>query len=146
LKYIQTSKKKNGIHAVKLKYKTRRNKMSSINERIKLLREIMGLTQAELGYDLRVSRATINQWENASRQIKAKDIVKIADYFNVSADYLLGREESSIRRQFSDTEVDYIMEVAIINNNVHEVMRSAFRDATNMILKESRERVEEQNA
>jgi transcriptional regulator with XRE-family HTH domain len=120
--------------------------MSSINERIKLLREIMGLTQAELGYDLRVSRATINQWENASRQIKAKDIVKIADYFNVSADYLLGREESSIRRQFSDAEVDYIMEVAIINNNVHEAMRSAFRDATNMILKESRERVEEQNA
>lgn len=120
--------------------------MSSINKRIKLLREMMDLTQEELSYDLRVSRTTINQWENASRQVKAKDIVKIADFFNVSADYLLGRKESSIRRQFSDTELNYIMEVAIINNNIHEAMRSAFREATNMIIEESRKNREEQNA
>lgn len=48
-------------------------------------------SQEEVGAAIGVSRETIKHWENGTRNIKADDIIKLADYFHVSADYLLGR-------------------------------------------------------
>ena len=41
-----------------------------------------------------VRRETIRQWENAERQIKAADLLRLADYFGVSVDYVLGRTKT----------------------------------------------------
>ena len=65
--------------------------VSKIGERIRTLREEKGLTQQGLADSLHVKRETINMWENGFRDLKTGSVVLLADFFNVSADYLLGR-------------------------------------------------------
>ena len=62
--------------------------------RIKLLREARNIDQKVLAIDLGVSQPTISDWENGKKQPSSKSAAKIADYFNVSIDYLLGRDNS----------------------------------------------------
>lgn len=62
-----------------------------IYKRLKILREELGLTQKELGAKLSVSSSTIGMYEVNKRIPDANMIEKIADFFQVSVDYLLGR-------------------------------------------------------
>lgn len=50
-------------------------------------------SQQEVADAIGVRRETVKQWENAERQIKAGDLLKLADYFGVSTDYLVGKSE-----------------------------------------------------
>ena len=50
-------------------------------------------SQQEVADAIGVRRETVKQWENAERQIKAGDLLKLADYFGVSTDYLVGLTE-----------------------------------------------------
>lgn len=61
--------------------------------RIRELREAKGIQQKELAIDLCVSQPTISDWESGRKIPSAKSTLKIADYFGVSIDYLLGRDE-----------------------------------------------------
>lgn len=61
--------------------------------RLRELREAKGLQQKELAIDLRVSQPTVSDWESERKVPSAKNTQKLADYFGVSIDYLLGREE-----------------------------------------------------
>ena len=61
--------------------------------RIQDLRMRKNITQAELGEAISVSRDVIAKWENGDREIKASNLVAIADYFHVSIDYLLCRTD-----------------------------------------------------
>ena len=61
----------------------------TIGSRIKEMREEAGLTQAELAKEIGVLRATINQWENETRDLKTAYTVKLANYFGVPCDYIL---------------------------------------------------------
>ncbi|WP_179211812.1 helix-turn-helix domain-containing protein [Ligilactobacillus murinus] len=65
------------------------------NIRLKELRHEKGLTQDELGKILNVSGKTIGTWERDSRQPNIETINELADFFGVTADYLLGRDEQS---------------------------------------------------
>ena len=44
----------------------------------------------ELGKLIGVSVAAISRWENGINDIKSQDLIKLAKFFEVSADYLLG--------------------------------------------------------
>lgn len=61
--------------------------------RIKELRESRGLQQKDLAIDLGVTQPTISGWESGIKVPSAHNTQKIADYFHVSVDYLLGRDE-----------------------------------------------------
>lgn len=62
-----------------------------LGKRIASLREEKGLTQIELAKQLNISNTTLSQYE-AGNRTPGNDILKqIADYFEVSLDYLLGR-------------------------------------------------------
>ncbi len=63
----------------------------SFPNRLKQLRNEKGLYQKELADILGVSRPTITQYENGTRTPDHETLNKIADYFNISLDYLLGR-------------------------------------------------------
>ena len=65
-----------------------------IGTRIKELRTERGLSQRELGKLIGVSQKAIDYWERGVNEPKSSYIVIIADYFDVSADYLLGRKEN----------------------------------------------------
>ena len=64
-----------------------------IGERIKELRGEKGLTQQALARDIGVSQKAVDYWERGINEPKASYIVKLADYFGVSADFLLCRNE-----------------------------------------------------
>ena len=55
------------------------------------LRERCGLNQKELAERLSMNRSVLNRIENGTRPVRDDELKIFADYFNVSADYLLGR-------------------------------------------------------
>ena len=63
------------------------------SERLRKLRRERNLTQTELANSLNVSNGTIAMWETEKRQPDLDMVSKIASFFNVSVDYLMGREQ-----------------------------------------------------
>ena len=63
--------------------------------RIKLLREQLGLTQTELAEKIGLTQAAIMHFEKGYKQPSQTTLVAIADVLDCSTDYLLGRTESS---------------------------------------------------
>ncbi len=62
--------------------------------RLKALREGKGMTQRDFATDFGVSKGTVGMWESGAREPRTLDeLNRIADYFGVSSDYLLGRTE-----------------------------------------------------
>ena len=59
--------------------------------RIKELRNEKGITQADLAKILKISDRAVGYYENGDREPDYTTLLKIAEYFDVSIDYLLGR-------------------------------------------------------
>lgn len=59
--------------------------------RLKQLRLKRNITQLRLAMDLNMSQNTISRYENKKREAGYNELIKFADYFNVSIDYLLER-------------------------------------------------------
>ena len=60
---------------------------------IRNLREDRDLRQRELAEVLHVSQNTYSQYENGVIELTAEKLVLLADFYEVSVDYLLGRTE-----------------------------------------------------
>lgn len=61
--------------------------------RLKELREKAGYSQYSFADKFNVSQSAIASWEAGTREPKFDTMQKLADFFGVSVDYLLGREE-----------------------------------------------------
>ena len=61
--------------------------------RLKELRESRGISQVRLSIELNLNQNAISRYETGAREADYATLIKIADYFNVSLDYLLGRTE-----------------------------------------------------
>lgn len=59
---------------------------------LKQLRLDEGISQRKLGEMLGVCNQSVSFWENGQREPDLDTLVKIAQYFNVTVDYLLGAE------------------------------------------------------
>ncbi|MCP1136991.1 helix-turn-helix domain-containing protein [Paenibacillus polysaccharolyticus] len=68
------------------------NNLQGMGTKIAQLRRSSGMTQEELGKLLSVSAQAVSKWENSDSLPDLPLIVKIAETFNCSTDYLLGRE------------------------------------------------------
>ena len=69
-------------------------------ERLKTLRLEAKLTQKEISNQLKISQSTYSDWEKG--KMKPKNIQQIADFFNVSTDYLLGNTNIKNQKQFDE--------------------------------------------
>lgn len=58
------------------------------------IKEYNGISQLKLAMDLSTNQNTISRYETGEREADYKTLIKIADYFNVSIDYLLERTEN----------------------------------------------------
>lgn len=67
------------------------------SERLRALRKGRKLSQDELGADLGLSRGSISYYEQQNRTAPIDVLYTVADYFNVSADFLLGLKEEPDR-------------------------------------------------
>ncbi|MBE6707944.1 MAG: helix-turn-helix transcriptional regulator [Ruminococcaceae bacterium] len=74
--------------------------------KLKELRESKGLSQYTFARDFGVSQSAVGNWESGIRLPKADIIEKIAEYFDVSVDYLLGRTEEKKPSVQSDEGID----------------------------------------
>ena len=68
--------------------------MEILGQRLLLLRKQKGLAQKDVAERIGISFNSYCRYEKNERKPMAPTIVAMADYFNVSADYLLGRTDS----------------------------------------------------
>ncbi|MBE6656567.1 MAG: helix-turn-helix transcriptional regulator [Ruminococcaceae bacterium] len=61
--------------------------------RLKVLRKKRGISQLKLAMDLNMNQNTISRYETMEREADYQTLIRFADYFGVSLDYLLGRTD-----------------------------------------------------
>lgn len=66
---------------------------NKVTLRLRELREERGLSQIKLAIDLDLNQNSISRYETGEREMDYVTLIRIADYFNVSLDYLLGRSD-----------------------------------------------------
>jgi transcriptional regulator with XRE-family HTH domain len=64
-------------------------KADTIGKRITALRKERNLTQEQLANALHMQRVTLNYWENDTRAVSTPDIIRLADYFGTTCDYIM---------------------------------------------------------
>ena len=61
--------------------------------RLKELRKKRNISQLKLAMDLNMNQNTVSRYETGEREPGLNELIKIADYFHVSLDYLLERTD-----------------------------------------------------
>jgi transcriptional regulator with XRE-family HTH domain len=97
---------------------------------LKKLRIDRGLTQSQLSDSLGLNgKQTISDYENGKSQPNIETLIKIADFFNISCDYLLGRDYNSsiiqkenleLKTQYKRLEKKLNQIMMIVNEEVEE--------------------------
>lgn len=64
-----------------------------IREKLKILRLESGLSQKDIANLLKVTKNAYANYEQGTREPSLDMVVKLCDFYKVSADYLLGRED-----------------------------------------------------
>lgn len=72
--------------------------MVQLGERLKLLRKERNLKQREMAEQFGIALITYQCYEYASRTPDLSSLIAIADFFDVSLDYLVGRSDDRERR------------------------------------------------
>lgn len=93
--------------------------------RIRELRRSKNLTMKELGAIVGVSESTISLYENEKRQPDNDTLFRIADYFNVTLDYMFGRGEHIVNSsdRLSEQEAQLIKAYRDLNQQGREYIR-----------------------
>ncbi|MCR1896449.1 helix-turn-helix domain-containing protein [Ligilactobacillus murinus] len=96
--------------------------METVFDRIKNLADSRGKSIVDVEADLGLSKNYLYKWKKSAPN--STKLIEVADYFNVSTDYLLGREEKK------KDEIDSILDTAMakdgkpLSENDREVIRS----------------------
>ena len=82
----------------------------NIANKIKYLRDKVGLTQTDLANRLGISRSAVNSWEMSLSSPSLSNIIEMTQIFHVSADYLLSTSEKMM------------IDISVLNNEEKEVI------------------------
>jgi len=83
------------------------------------LREELGLTRKEVAEKLNIDQTTYGKYELSKRQPDYDTLQKIASFFNVSVDYLLGR--TNVRNSNNNTDEDFPDDVKVLMRSVSKL-------------------------
>ena len=98
-------------------------------ERLKELRLKKKLKQSELGTEIGISASTIGMYEQGRRFADQSTLIKLAQYFNVTTDYLLGFSETNYSVNATIAGLSSIREDEIITNeSINETIKSKQKD------------------
>ena len=64
--------------------------------RLKELRKMRNISQLKLALDLNMNQNSISRYESGVREADYATLIRFADYFNVSIDYLLERTDNPV--------------------------------------------------
>ena len=87
-----------------------------LSERIKRLRQERKISQTELAGALNVTKQCASNWENDNVQPSVEMLVRLAQFFSVSTDYLLGLDDKRYIEVSGLTEEQITHVQAIIND------------------------------
>ena len=88
--------------------------------KLKELREEKKISQNKLATELKINVMTYNGWEKEKTEPNIQNLIKLADYFGVSVDYLIGRKFNNEFGYLSDDEKTMIKALRTMNNEVRE--------------------------
>ena len=100
--------------------------------RLKNLRIQNGYTQKEMAENLGTSQPSYQNWEKGTRKPSRITLQKIANFFNVSTDFLLG--ETDIPDSESDIDLDSAIDNSVaydgtpITDNDREIIKDFLKD------------------
>lgn len=75
---------------------------------LKKLRQEYGISQQRLADAVNVSQPSINKYENHNIEPDIDVLIRLADYFNTSVDYIIGHTD--VRRRIEPTEAYHLNE------------------------------------
>ena len=84
-------------------------------ERLQSLMNFQHLTQKQLADDLSIRQNTISDWKNKGNLPQGETAIKLAQYFNVTLDYLLTGEEKN--NQLSPEEIELLSNYRSLQNH-----------------------------
>lgn len=102
--------------------------------RVKELRSSENLTQSQLGKLVGLSKQTINDMEHGRSTTTAVKLLAIANYFDVSVDYLLGRTETKNRSKISHCLSEEQQQLLNVYNLLNQKNKGAILERANMLL------------
>lgn len=96
---------------------------------LKKLRNENNVTQQQLADAISVSQQSINKYENHNIEPDISTLIQMADYFNVTVDYLIGRTgdvcaDKSCGSSLSRTELQIINKIRLLNKKQKDVLVS----------------------
>lgn len=103
-------------------------------ENIKSLREKQGnMSQLNLSMKIGVSQEAISKMETGETKGSVENVEKIADYFNTSVDYILGRTDdptplSMLQGKFTDQEIEFLNKFKLLSKE-GQVKLNGYLDA-----------------
>ena len=101
---------------------------------ITFLRKERGLSQKQVSQDLGISQALLSHYEKGIRECGLDFLVKAADYFEVSTDYLLGRTVQRKPASVSAEEIPESDEIRHLQGNmINQVNRKLIMNTTTVI-------------
>lgn len=110
-----------------------------ISSNLKFLRTSKGMTQEQLGNICEKSNSAISNYEQGTRDIEALDLIKIADYFNLTLDDLITKDlrlckdnEEHIDVQTAKKQIEHILN----NSDMSEQQKAMVMTPLNYISSE----------
>ena len=88
-----------------------------LNERIRILRQSLSMSQVELANKLGVTKQSVSNWENDNIQPSIEMLVKISKVFCVSTDYLLGLDDKKYI-EVSNLPQEVVSHLQLIINDI----------------------------
>lgn len=85
--------------------------------RLKELREIKKITQSKLAREINMPLITYTKYENNIREPKLEILIKLANYYGVTLDYLVGREFNNEFGYLNDKEKKLVSMFRQMNND-----------------------------
>ena len=93
--------------------------MAHRGDRIALQRDKRGMTQEDLSSKLGITRAALSHYEKNRREPDSDTLNKIADFFTISIDYLLGRTDEP-NREFEPNIRDFVDKLELSDEKMLE--------------------------
>jgi len=117
-------------------------KISNLGDRLKKIRKDKNLRQIDLANSLGLAQTTIANYEQGTRFPNEKTLSQIADFFNISLDYLLGRSDTLINNEaitYQQRDINENTEFLLLRKKYFDFVLSGDKDlATKLILDAAR--------
>lgn len=101
-------------------YKNKLTEAFMLGEQIKRLRMCKGLTQVEMAKIFGVTKQSVSNWENENIMPSVDLLVKIAKFFSVSTDYILGLSDEHALNTYGLSELQ-IAHIQTIIDDIVEI-------------------------